>query len=431
MPDQRVPEEAVKAGAEWHLRMRYGGEAPYGSGFPSPHDEKIAAEIILAAYPAIEAQIRTKVLKEVREALMKDAAIEAAREVLTRSTTPALHPQRSYDITRDVVHAAILVTEHDSTLTYEEDSEPDSMQRIIDSRADQEYGDTPGAEDSYYLCFGCEQITHADKWTYLQLDEGEYRPVRDGDSDSHLKCPNCREMHGDNYVGDGLEDGTLAQCEAAKAEFLSDDQQSPQVSSGLRDGVRKRLKTISRLLYELATPLDDRSRRERDDHALFLSKLAEQVSSTDGGLGERTAAEMLTEFHERFDYEKTSDPCLRLTLHQEEHEELVEAIESGDLAAIARELADVAYVAYGSAWSLGIDLDAALREVHRANMSKLGDDGKPVYRDDGKVLKGPNFRPPDLRLALEGHPVVIDHERGGIFLATQPIPSSESSGGGE
>lgn len=134
-----------------------------------------------------------------------------------------------------------------------------------------------------------------------------------------------------------------------------------------------------------------------------------------GGLND--AAAMLAEFHERFNYERTSDPALRLTLHQEEHDELVEAIESGDLAAIARELADVVYVAYGSAWSLGIDLDRAIREVHRANLSKLDDDGKPVYREDGKALKGPNFRPPDLRLALEGPPVVIDQERGGIFLA--------------
>jgi NTP pyrophosphatase (non-canonical NTP hydrolase) len=150
-----------------------------------------------------------------------------------------------------------------------------------------------------------------------------------------------------------------------------------------------------------------------------------------GGDCERGAAAMLAEFHARFNYGKTIDPSLRLTLHQEEHDELVEAIESGDLEAIARELADVVYVAYGSAWSLGLDLDAAIREVHRANMSKLGDDGKPVYREDGKVLKGPNFRPPDLRLALEGHPVVIDQERGGIFLADVEQPTKKPEPDGE
>ncbi len=112
------------------------------------------------------------------------------------------------------------------------------------------------------------------------------------------------------------------------------------------------------------------------------------------------AATMLAEFHERFNYERTSDPGLRRTLHQEEHDELVEAIESGDLAAIARELADVVYVAYGSAWSLGIDLDAAISEVQRANLSKLDDEGQPIRRDDGKVMKGPNFSPPDMSAAL-------------------------------
>ncbi len=136
-------------------------------------------------------------------------------------------------------------------------------------------------------------------------------------------------------------------------------------------------------------------------------------------------ARMLDEFHRHFNYERTSDPSLRRVLHQEEHEELVEALESGDLEAIARELADVVYVAYGSAWSLNLDLDAAIREVHRANLSKLDDDGKPIYREDGKVLKGPNFRRPDLRLALEGHPVTIDQERGGIFLSTPQSPQPQ------
>ena len=112
------------------------------------------------------------------------------------------------------------------------------------------------------------------------------------------------------------------------------------------------------------------------------------------------AALLLDEFHQRFNYEKTTEPSLRKTLHEEEHEELIEAIESEDLKAIARELADVVYVAYGSAWSLDIDLDEAIREVHRSNMSKLDDDGNPIYREDGKVLKGPNFREPDMANAV-------------------------------
>lgn len=61
-----------------------------------------------------------------------------------------------------------------------------------------------------------------------------------------------------------------------------------------------------------------------------------------------------------------------------------------------KELADLVYVAYQYAENLGWDLDEALNRVHRSNMSKLGEDGEPVYREDGKVLKGPNYEPPNL-----------------------------------
>ena len=61
-----------------------------------------------------------------------------------------------------------------------------------------------------------------------------------------------------------------------------------------------------------------------------------------------------------------------------------------------KELADLVYVAYQYATNMGWDLDEALNRVHLSNMSKLDDDGKPIYRDDGKVLKGPNYKPPTL-----------------------------------
>jgi len=61
-----------------------------------------------------------------------------------------------------------------------------------------------------------------------------------------------------------------------------------------------------------------------------------------------------------------------------------------------KELADLVYVCYQYAENLGWDLDEALNRVHRSNMSKLGEDGKPIYREDGKVLKGPNYQPPNL-----------------------------------
>jgi len=74
---------------------------------------------------------------------------------------------------------------------------------------------------------------------------------------------------------------------------------------------------------------------------------------------------------------------LRVALLQEEVGEFVAASERGDLNGVADALADIVYVAYGTALTYGIDLDAVLREVHRSNMSKLGSDGKPLIREDG------------------------------------------------
>jgi len=91
---------------------------------------------------------------------------------------------------------------------------------------------------------------------------------------------------------------------------------------------------------------------------------------------------------------------LRLALIQEEVEELQEAITAQDLVEIADALTDILYVVYGAGHSFGIDLNDCYREVHERNMSKLGADGQPIYRDDGKVLKGPNYWPPRLDKVL-------------------------------
>lgn len=97
----------------------------------------------------------------------------------------------------------------------------------------------------------------------------------------------------------------------------------------------------------------------------------------------------------------TNGRALRRTLHVEEHEELLVELdaEQPDRAKIARELADVVYVAYGSAWAYDIDLDAALDEVHRAAMDKME---AGVRREDGKIIKPPGFVPPDMTRALRG-----------------------------
>lgn len=89
--------------------------------------------------------------------------------------------------------------------------------------------------------------------------------------------------------------------------------------------------------------------------------------------------------------------ALRLELIQEELNELREAIGNADMVEVADALTDILYVTYGAGHAFGIDLDKCFEEVQASNMSKLGTDGKPIYREDGKVLKGPNFFQPDLK----------------------------------
>lgn len=91
---------------------------------------------------------------------------------------------------------------------------------------------------------------------------------------------------------------------------------------------------------------------------------------------------------------------LRLELITEEVQELATAIDNDDIVEIADALTDILYVVYGAGHAYGIDLDDCFDEVHRSNMSKLGPDGKPIYREDGKVLKGPDYSPPDLESVI-------------------------------
>lgn len=74
-----------------------------------------------------------------------------------------------------------------------------------------------------------------------------------------------------------------------------------------------------------------------------------------------------------------------------------------DLSKLSKELADLLYVVYGTAAAFGIPIDEVYQSVHVSNMSKLGPDGKPVYREDGKVLKGPNYQPPQIREIIDAH----------------------------
>jgi predicted HAD superfamily Cof-like phosphohydrolase len=131
-----------------------------------------------------------------------------------------------------------------------------------------------------------------------------------------------------------------------------------------------------------------------------------------------TMTEMVQEFHDKFEYETPTSLSLRdkqvrklrIKLIEEELEELKEAIADKDIVEIADALADILYVTIGAAQTFGIDIDAVFEEVHRSNMTKLGDDGKPIYngvncelkpdKPYGKILKGNSYSPPDIAKIL-------------------------------
>jgi predicted HAD superfamily Cof-like phosphohydrolase len=92
---------------------------------------------------------------------------------------------------------------------------------------------------------------------------------------------------------------------------------------------------------------------------------------------------------------------LRFDLIQEELNELKEAMDTKNLKEVADALTDILYVTYGAGYAYGINLDKCFKEVQRANMSKLGKDGKPIYNEKGKVMKGPNYTKPDLKKFVE------------------------------
>ena len=117
-----------------------------------------------------------------------------------------------------------------------------------------------------------------------------------------------------------------------------------------------------------------------------------------------TNFESVKKFMETFGQEVKSEASfpkdkiirLRLDLIREELSELKEALEKKDIKEVADALTDILYVTYGAGHAFGINLDKCFEEVQNSNMSKLGEDGKPIYNDKGKVMKGPNYYKPDL-----------------------------------
>tara|TARA_B100000900_G_scaffold318874_1_gene278008 strand:+ start:665 stop:1036 length:372 start_codon:yes stop_codon:yes gene_type:complete len=122
-----------------------------------------------------------------------------------------------------------------------------------------------------------------------------------------------------------------------------------------------------------------------------------------------TNFEKVGTFMKTFGQEVKSDPSfstdkinkLRLSLIKEELEELSEAMQKKDLVEVADALTDILYVTYGAGHAFGINLDKCFDEVQSSNMSKLGRDGKPIYNEFGKVMKGPDYFKPDLRKFLK------------------------------
>ncbi len=115
------------------------------------------------------------------------------------------------------------------------------------------------------------------------------------------------------------------------------------------------------------------------------------------------------EFMKTFGQEVLSKPTfpnnkivkLRLDLIKEEFNELEEAIENKNLVEIADALTDILYVTYGAGHAFGINLDSCFDEVQNSNMSKLDENGNPIYNENGKVLKGPNYFEPNLKKFIE------------------------------
>jgi predicted HAD superfamily Cof-like phosphohydrolase len=151
--------------------------------------------------------------------------------------------------------------------------------------------------------------------------------------------------------------------------------------------------------------MDEDDRRE---YARQMEELTEKVQDLNTRFNPARPYDKVKVFHEKYGQPVGEEPrflsperqALREALIDEEVQEFKDAIAEGDLVNAFKELADIIYVVQGTAVEMGGDLDKVFTEVHLSNMSKLGEDGKPIYREDGKVLKGPNYHAPDVKTVL-------------------------------
>lgn len=125
----------------------------------------------------------------------------------------------------------------------------------------------------------------------------------------------------------------------------------------------------------------------------------------------RDYIELVKFFHECFDQKNGEKPILlgkketllRHSLLAEENDEYLEAVEAGDLVSIADALGDQLYIICGTILKHGLQdkIEEVFKEIHKSNMSKLGSNFRPIYREDGKILKGPNYFKPDIKSILD------------------------------
>ena len=123
------------------------------------------------------------------------------------------------------------------------------------------------------------------------------------------------------------------------------------------------------------------------------------------------------EVNEKAEFPSEKITSLRYDLIREELEELKDAIEKKDIKEVADALTDILYVTYGAGHAFGINLDKCFEEVQSSNMSKLGKDGKPIYNEKGKVMKGPNYFKPNLNKFVAWWKKIII----GYFLVLQLV----------
>lgn len=159
--------------------------------------------------------------------------------------------------------------------------------------------------------------------------------------------------------------------------------------------------------------LDEEFILQCEDRNLVLRTIKELVNAIENDNNQnKTNFEKVKEFHEKFGLAIRNKPDLsdvlleernlRLELLREEYEdEYLDAEETNNITEIADALGDMLYIIYGTAVSYGIPIDKVFDEIHNSNMSKLGPAGKPMYREDGKVMKGPNYFKPDIKKILD------------------------------